>query len=332
MGGREGSKMAEKRGWIFFERFRVFLVVLLTVVAAVIGILSYMALQQKIEVTAQVLACDELTTYNPELEAKFTYEGEEVTHLWKLSILFVNSGDTTLVGVGSQSNIIGDGLNFLFPDDTQILSSEYGTDIPDAGIGTVDPNAFKIQFSQWRPGEYIIGSFYIASDEPLDVAPCPTVPTRDIIDGDVVVQDLTERRPEEALSVFDRLPSFISIPGKFIGGSVALLLAALAILIFIGGIGGWASAHRLEKWKKHYLPSFIEYLNQSKPKISKKQKDKFKKHPYMLPNSRWAKFDGEKFTEQPPFFDSSGACIGLIIGSIFVLFGSINLFLMLMPT
>ena len=143
---------------------------------AVILILAIMLIPEKTEVTAQILSCGELTKYSPiaELKGHFTYAGEDVAHLWKLTVKLINSGDKTIVGEGNQKNIIGEGLNFVFPDDTRILNIEEEANTFQSTITQPEPNQIQIQFRQWRSGEYSITCFYVASDKPLDADPLPT--------------------------------------------------------------------------------------------------------------------------------------------------------------
>lgn len=297
--------MAEKRGWLLLDRFGLFFTIVLGVVMLVIGLIAFID-TEKAEVTAQVVTCDELTTYHPELEAKFTYAGEEVAHLWKLGILFVNSGNKTLIGAGSQSNILSDGLNFVFPDNTRILRAEEGTDTFEGGIVQTNPSEFQIQFSQWRSDEYIIGSFYVASEQPLDVAPCPTAPSRDIIDGDIIIENLVDTGVEKETSLIDRMPTGIPMFGKIIG---ILILAVCAVAWFILVVIGWKPVLQLRKWKTLNLESFSNYLDEVEPPLSEKDKRMFKKRPYRLPEKLWANFKGKRVPVRKPTFGGTAEAI-----------------------
>lgn len=322
--------MPMERKEIVFPRFGMWFGVTLSLIAVVLTVVSvYFGIRaEKTEVAAQVLASDELTTYHPELEAKFTYAGEEVRHLWKLKVRFLNSGDKTIVGEGNQSNILGNGLNFAFPDETRMLRIEEEADTFESDIVQTEPNRFQIQFRQWRSGEYSIVSFCIASDKPLDPDPFPTVPNRDIIDGDVVVQDLTERRPEERMFVVDRLPIPISMMGKILGGVITGIIA-LALVIFV--VWAWKDSLPVFKWKRQYLSNFFDYLDQIEPKLSRQAKEEFKKRPYELPEQLWAKFEGEKVPSKRLVFDNITEAIGFTIGPLLLAFGLTCLILMLIP-
>lgn len=330
----ERMMKAEKRIIGAYSRFAIVgvvvgIVALLATIASVVIVLR----SEKTEVAAQVMASDELTTYHPELKASFTYAGEEVTYLWKLRVKFVNSGDKTLIGVGDIRNILGDGLNFLLPDETRILRVEEEADTFDGSIVQTNANSFQIQFSQWRSGEYMIGCFYIASDEPLRVDPFPSVPGRDIADGDVRIQDLTERRPEERMLMIDRLPGSIATPGKIMGG---ILAGVLTIVMIIMVSWGWKDSLPLIKWKSRHFSSFVKYLDQVEPPLSDEQKRRLKKDPekeseVSLPQGFWDKFEDPKVPTKTPMFDSVATGIATTLVFLLMAFGFISLILVLIP-
>jgi len=315
-----------------YSKFGVFnwLVGILAVVVAIVG-LAIMLIPEKTEVTAQVLSCGELTEYSPiaELKGHFTYAGEDVAHLWKLTVKLINSGDKTIVGEGNQKNIIGEGINFVFPDDTRILNIEEEANTFQSAIMQPEPNQIQIQFRQWRSDEYSITCFYVASDKPLDADPLPTTPIiRDIIDGDVIIEDLTETRPEERISLIDRFPRPISITGKVIGGIFA---GVLAIIFVIMVPWGWKDAVPLMMWKRQHLSNFLNYLDQVEPKLSEQRKQALKKRPGRLPREFWPKFKGPKVPLKSPMFDSIATGIALTLVFLVIAFGSISLILMLFP-
>jgi len=285
---------------------------------------------EKTEVAAQVLSCGELTKYSPvaELKGHFTYAGEDVAHLWKLTIKFVNTGDKTIIGQGNQKNIIGDGLNFVFPDGTRILNVEDEATSFQNTIVKPNLNSCQIQFLQWRSGEYSITSFYVASDEPLDADPLPTALTRDIVDGDIVIEDLTERRPQEPMFVIDLLPRTVSMAGKILGGIVAGLIV-IGVMVIV--VWGWMDTIRKFMWKGRYLSSFLNYLGKVEPRLSKSEKEIFKGNPDRLPDGLWSGFEGRKFPVSGVEFDSRLEVALVTIGSLVIVFGLSFLVLMLFP-
>ncbi len=324
---------AEKRMRIAYSKFGMVSVVvgLLALVVAIVGVVIVLP-SEKTEVTAQVLASDELTKYSSVagLRGSFTYADEEVTHLWKLRIQFVNSGDKTIIGTGNQANILDEGLNFVFPDDTRVLRIEEEASTFQSTIVQPKPNHVQIQFSQWRPSEYTIISFYVASDEPLDADPLPTIPIiRGIVDGDVLVQDLTEEIPRERISMIDRLPEALITPGKIIGGIYAGLGVIILIIVMPWG---WRDSLPLIIWKRHHLSAFVNYLDQVEPKLSNYRKERFSSKPHKVPEKFWANFDGPKAPSKTPMFDSIAAGTVVTLMSLVAAFGFVSVVLILIPT
>lgn len=302
---------------------------LVALLATVVGVVILLR-AEKTEVAAQVLASDELTMYppEPELTGRFTYGGEEVAHLWKFRVRFVNLGAKTIIGEGNLKNILSEGVNFVFPDDMRILRIEEEADTFQSNIVQLKQNQFQIQFSQWRSDEYTIVSFYIACDKAVHTGPFLTALTRDIIDGEVVIQDLTQERPGEPMFVIDRLPGAISMPGKIIGGFLA---GVLAIIVVIVVPWGWKDSLPLMVWKRRHLSNFLNYLDQVEPKLSERRKQMLKKRPDKLPKELWAKFKDPKAPLKTPMFDSVGAGVVTTLVLLVIAFGFISLILMLFP-
>jgi hypothetical protein len=138
-----------------------------TILALVFPIAIYLIQRAsgETEISAQVLSNDELTLYAPEagLSARFSYAGEDVAHLWKTEVRFINSGYKTVVGKGSIKNIISDeGLNFVYQENTRILRVQEIDENFEAKLIQTGENNFKVKFSQWRANEYVLACFYIA--------------------------------------------------------------------------------------------------------------------------------------------------------------------------
>lgn len=329
--------MPVKHMWTLFERVGLAFGAVVGVAALVIGLISFLG-SEKAEVTAQVLANDELTMYPAvaELRGYFTYADEEVAYLWKVRVKFVNSGDKTIVGTGNQKNILGEGLNFVFPDDTRILRIEEESETLQSNMEQIEPNHFQIQFSQWRSGEYNIASFYIASERLLEAVPCPSVLTRDIINGDVIIQDLTEREPRERMSIIDRLPVPISIAGKVIG---AIIIGGVALVLLILIPWMWRDSLLSINWKRHYLADFTKYVDRFRPRIPAMERRLLKEDPFMataileselseLEEGFWDKFEGLKPPSLNVAFGSLKQLISFTLVFLLMLFGCIILLLM----
>jgi len=322
------------------KRVRFRLIPVLTITSAIVGFVALFLMiylywfPKKYEVFAQVLSSEELTLYasEAELSASYKWAGEEVANLWKMRINFVNSGGETIVGI-EKRDITNDGLNFAFPNNTRILKiqKENGTDDFENKIIKTKENQFQIQFRQWRIAEYIIASFYIASDESLNALSLET-PGRDIIDGDVIVQDLTDRKVSAPLVLIDRSPRYFSIPGKIMSWSATIIWLILAFVLISMGSTSIVQLTKIAKWKKRYLEEFTKYLNKIKePPMTKKDRKYYTNFPNELPEEIWDGFEGKKLNVgKPEFSDKSYAILYTIFG-LFLIIGGICAILMFIP-
>jgi hypothetical protein len=154
---------------------------------------------QKTEITARVVQADDLIEFEavPGLEGSFAYEGDPVSYLWKVTVVFVNTGDTVIVFEGEQKNVVGDAIYFDFPEGTYFV----GRSVTVSGfvlgylggIVVEAPSTIGLKRTQFRPGESIEVTCYIASDEPLESPPLPHPESEydSIIDGRVQILDCT---------------------------------------------------------------------------------------------------------------------------------------------
>lgn len=262
------------------------------------------------ELTAQVLASDELTAVANirDLTAQYTYMGKEVDHLWKVTVSFINSGDQTIVGEGQQKTLIRDGVLLAFPEGTEILNiEEEAKDFP-VTVEKEDTNHFKLKFSQWREGERVTLAFYVSASGPIADPLLPMVETRDIVDGDVLIGDLRATAVPPQRSLVDRLPDPIRIPAMVLGYP-SLFFGPLFLLLV--GTWGVIDGLRLDLWKRRNMSEFAKYI-EGLQRILPSEKELFISKPYKLPSSLWADFKGEKLSVTSSPFDSllAAATIG----------------------
>ncbi len=102
---------------------------IIAVVGIVLSFFFFSTGQSKPELTLQAISNDNLTI-QPDitgLQGNYTYFREPVAHLWKVKISIVNTGNQTLVGEGSQSDVLGDKIDFQFPEGVEILRASNKT-------------------------------------------------------------------------------------------------------------------------------------------------------------------------------------------------------------
>lgn len=307
-----------------------------TIIAVIVSVAIYFSQRgdKNILIEAQVVSDEELTLYAPEqeLSVRFTYAGEEVKHLWKQVIRFQNAKARTVVGTGKMMNIIGDGISFSFPSGTRLLKMQKTEDNFGASVVQSGPNRFQIQFSQWRQDEYLVETFYIASDVPLDKKPLPTYVSRDIIDGDARIIDFARLGSKGRRFLIDSFPLNLVLVGKILG-IIVLLLLIFAIVFILTDL--WKDYFELypayHKWKKEYRAKFIELLNSKKLNLSSETIALCKKEPNFFDDSVWKKFKMKR-PPMKPDFASPLQGLGISLLALPVFYGIIALALSIIPS
>lgn len=283
------------------------------------------------EISAQVLSNDELTLYAPEAElnARFSYAGEDVAHLWKAEVRFINSGYRTVVGKGSMKNIISDeGLNFVYQENTRILRVQEIDENFGAKLIQTGESSFQVQFSQWRANEYVLACFYVASEEPLSVNPLPSVVEREIIDGNIIIEDLTKKEIGKRRYAIDVVLKGFAGYGKIMGG---ILDSVLIIGLFGYFLGGWIGYIIISIWKKKYFEEFLKHLPKIKPQLEKEIIDFYIKYPDMTPADCWEGFKGKKSPSKLQIFADLKDALSSSVVLIILLIGFLSLLLSIIP-
>jgi hypothetical protein len=98
----------------------------------------------------------------------------------------------------------------------------------------------------------------VTSDDILEMSPLPSIPGRPIIEGDVVINDLTRQTAIQPYPLIDRLPSFIATIARILGAVVVLFVTLgsgyLAMVVLP------ASYFRVYRWRIIYQDTLSEYL------------------------------------------------------------------------
>lgn len=264
-----------------FERLAVF-IALLASLATLVGLLLEVRSENRV-VEMQVLSADQLTRLPSVngLDGEFSYNGVSVTDLWRLRLRFLNSGNTTLIGQGSGCSLLGKSISIAFPPDVRVLDAS-----PYVGsfyvLTEITSNSLDLEFSQWRQGEDFETIVYVASDVVLDAPPFPSVPGRPIIDGQVVINDLTASRQAEPRRAIDYLPAPVALVGKILGGLLSLIIGAIAFGVLV--VSGPASYFRAQRWKSRYSELFRKHLDSLD--LEEDEKAELLKKPWRL-SGRW---------------------------------------------
>lgn len=233
------------------------------------------------------------SNFEPELKISYQYKGIQITDLWKYNIKFINNSKKTLIGIGTQKNVLQDYLTFKIKNGLEILDyknvvSEFNHKL------TLDSTNLRLTFEQWRPNEVLEYTFYIKDSSHIKAAlPFEQIGFRQIIDGDIVFEveqkekeqrRITQHIPQQGLIVL-YIVSLILILALIVGSTILLVL-------------NMSYYYRRSVWyKTHYLKfkEFIkaQYLHEEESQM------KYISNPDILPTDVWKNFKGDGLPSGP---------------------------------
>jgi hypothetical protein len=217
---------------MFWQPVGIMIAILALIVTTIGTFFQVRARELKAEL--QILSADRLTQTRdiPELEANFKFKGNPTKELWKLKVQFLNS-----VKVFQPQKEFSN-----FPHSLQVVKDSN--------------NQFILKFIQWRSTEQAVYSFYISSDLQRKVPPIPIFPKRDIINGNLLVRNLSllssHKKP-----LIDKLPKPIAFTGRILG--IAGVLLVTGALIFATFDMAKDSFPWL-RWRHRYYNKFRSYV------------------------------------------------------------------------
>lgn len=200
---------------------------LVTIIAGCIAI--YFALHEKrIKLDVEIINSENLIAHEAiqDLSIKYYYKDTvEIHNLWKIQWVIRNTGDKTIVGIGSEKHILSDGLSIHFNNKSHTGCRVLFARISNSNNGATINNQ-KLYFKQWRRDEYIELTAFIES---------PTQPElfindRDIVDSEISYSVYTPKREYNCIA--DHLPIWLNKTFKiiyFIIGAIVLLAGIFGI-------------------------------------------------------------------------------------------------------
>lgn len=304
------------------------LMLVAALVAMIAGVWT-VALQirsKRAEVTAEITSMEELTppTRLPDLSATFTYKGQPVDHLWKVTLNIVNSGDKTLVGEGTQKILMGDNISFEFPADCRLLDTiVVRKDFP--GALHQSQNSIAISFTQWRKLESFSVSCFVTRPPGARGSIHPPIPTaqgRSIIDGDILIRDISTPVKNAKKPLLDYLPAPLAIPAKAVG---AISIAVWGGLLVGFGFFLFRDLVRTKWWKRKHLAEFQTFLatQQIEPLVQRS----YLNNPTLVPKNLWTAYPGKKLRVFFPQTDLASPSASVVLAIILIGIGSTTLLL-----
>lgn len=154
------------------------LATIVTIIGGCVAI--YFAFHEKqIKLDVQTSSAENLTTHKAtqDLSVKYYFQDSlEVHNLWRMQWVIRNIGDQTIIGTGTGSHLLNNGLPFSFTDSCQIISLQMTGNNNNA---ILQPS--RIWFQQWRRNEYVELTAFIESVKQPEIL----LSNRDVIDSEI---------------------------------------------------------------------------------------------------------------------------------------------------
>ncbi|WP_452218361.1 hypothetical protein [Lacinutrix undariae] len=236
------------------------LVTIVTIVAGIVAILSFVyqikSNNPKLEVLE--ISNDNLTNLPKvkNLKSNFYYKDSLITNLWKLNASIKNISSKTIIGKGTNKNIIDKNLVFKLNNGFKLIDFNINeTDFPN-GVSIQD-NEIEFNFTQWRKDEKIEVTIYAeqisGENNELELL----INEREIVDG--IVEHRKINQPEEKDSrIIDLFPTPLASVLFWIGiifYGFFLLILPIGLVIEINKYVNY------QKWKRNWLNSFNEKIS-----------------------------------------------------------------------
>jgi hypothetical protein len=198
-----------------------------TMVAIIAGCITiYFAFhEERVKLNVEIISSENLTAHETieDLSIKYYYSDTlEVHNLWKVQCVIRNTGDKTIVGTGTEKQILSDGLPIYFnksEKNCRTLSARILNSNNEATLRNQ-----KLYFQQWRRDEYVELMAFIESPYQPEVQ----LSDRDIVDSEISYSVYTPKREYRVIA--DHLPIWLNRTLKIIY-VVFVVLFVIACLI-----------------------------------------------------------------------------------------------------
>jgi len=276
-----------------FSLLKIF-VFLVSLIAAIITIIVFVfPTQERIKMSVSYVSFENLTDENrskePELNAVYYYKGETIDHLWKVRVNFENTSNKTIIGRGSQKNIIPDTITLNVKKGCRLIDKKLvHTDFAH-NMQIINNDLVSIGFDQWRSGEAMDYFLYIQIPEglPKDANDILSQPeSRQIIDGDIFFNLSLESEGKDKL-VTSFLPSKVKKIIYIVAiGYLGVTILVLFIIIFCIVI----DFVRKKQWLKINIDEYKKFLS-TKVEEGTQEYNKYLKRP----DKFWDKYSSSDF-------------------------------------
>lgn len=242
-------------------------VTIITITAGVVAVLSFVYQIKSNNPKIEILEInnDNLTNIPKikNLDANFCYKDSVITNLWKLNASIKNSGSKTIIGKGTNKNIIDNYIGFKLNKgfrliDFNISKSEFPNKIKK------DSNSVSLYFSQWRENEKIDVTIYAEQITNVSEELKIICNERDVIDGEVVYRKINQEVNKSKI-LADYLPDTISVVLFWIGIIVYSLCSLLLPLLLIYEVYKYFMFGRWKRiWNRKFNEGVLKLYNEKK--------------------------------------------------------------------
>ncbi|CAM3828403.1 hypothetical protein FLCU109888_03735 [Flavobacterium cucumis] len=265
------------------------IVTIITITAGIVAVLSFVYQVKSDNPKIEILEInnDNLTNIPriKNLTANFSYKDSVITNLWKLNAVIKNVGSKTIIGKGTNKNIIENHIGFKLNEgfrliDFNIAKAQFPNEIKK------DSNSVRLFFSQWREDEQIDVTIYAeqisnASSELKIIGD-----ERDIVDGEITYRKINQQ-VNQRKNLADYLPESISAVLLWIG---IIVYALCSLILPFGMIYEVYKYFMFGSWKRKWNSKFNENILRLY-----KEKELAKIYsPNNLPDSYWEKINVPK--------------------------------------
>jgi hypothetical protein len=151
---------------------------------------------------------------------------------------------------------------------------------------------------------------------------------REIIDGNIIIEDLTKKEIGKRRYAIDVVLKGFARYGKIMGGILTGLVISVIFGIFLGG---WIGYIRFSIWKKKYFEEFLKHLPKIKPPLGKELINIYIKHPTEVTADCWKDFKGKKSPSKLQIFDDLKDALSSSVVLIILLIGFLSILLSIIP-
>jgi len=256
------------------------------------------------------------------LLASYKFKNRKVSNLWIEDLKLVNSGNITLVGKGSQKNIIDDSLCFYIRKPFRFLSEiQASGNCGESTYYIANDTTVSIKFVQWRAKEYLDFKLYIEGDTSNIVGPTFYMNDRQIMNGVVKYEPFIGNASGPSLiKDYIKNEGLVTMSGV-VGGVLSIGYLVLSLYFIFEVIKSYFD------YKKWHVKNYDSYKNKIDILVEEGKLKEFVK-PSELPSYFWKLIELEKITLM---VDNAKDLIGFTIIFLGVAFGAIGGIMWMIP-